>query len=195
LDDVTLRLFERVLVLVVSALAVSSPAWGSPRIFTYSVAFRGSVTTDRSAFVETVARVYADPRGWSLGNEVVFRQVPSGGDFTIWLASPDEMKSFSDACNPAWSCRTGRNVVINDARWVYGSPFWFGALDAYHVMVVNHETGHWLGFGHQPCPASGSRAPVMMQQSEGAAPCEDNVWPLPTERAALAKMLGIRKPM
>jgi Protein of unknown function (DUF3152) len=183
-----------VVLIALIVLVMSSPLVAAQKEFTYNVAFRGSISVDRSSFAREIAKIYGDPRGWSLGNEVAFRQVATGGDFTVWLASPDEMKSFSGACNAAWSCSAGRNVVINEARWVYGSPFWFGALAAYHVMVVNHETGHWFGFGHQPCPGSGSRAPVMMQQSEGAAPCEGNVWPLPTERNALAKLLGIPKP-
>jgi hypothetical protein len=165
-----------------------------PATFTYSVAFRGRITADKNAFAQTVALAYADPRGWSLNHEVIFRRVQRGGNFTVWLASPDQMKSFSSECSPAWSCRTGRNVVINQDRWMYGSPFWYGPLAAYRVMIVNHETGHWFGLGHQACAASGSPAPVMMQQSEGATPCENNVWPLPSERDVLAKMLGLPKP-
>ena len=40
-----------------------------------------------------------------------------------------------------------------------------GDLDAYRSYAVNHEVGHALGMRHQPCPASGAPAPVMMQQS------------------------------
>ena len=48
-------------------------------------------------------------------------------------------------------------------------------------MVVNHETGHWLGHGHLGCPGPGP-APVMMQQSKGRGACSFNPWPLPFER-------------
>jgi hypothetical protein len=47
-------------------------------------------------------------------------------------------------------------------------------------MVVNHETGHWLGLGHAGCPGRGRLAPVMMQQSKGLGGCRFN--PFPTSR-------------
>jgi len=181
------------LAIAVMELGLSWPrsAWAASREITYSVAFRGSIVADRPTFAHTVAKVYADPRGWSLHDQLVFREVQTGGDFTIWLATPDEMKSFSSACSTVWSCRSGRNVVINEARWVYGSPFWYGKLDDYRAMIINHETGHWLGLDHEACAGAGLPAPVMMQQSEGPAPCANNSWPLANERAAVAKSLGL----
>jgi hypothetical protein len=180
--------------ILLTIVALTSPALAAQREFTYSLGFRGAITADRTEFARVVAHVYADPRGWSLGNEILFRRVPDGGDFTIWLASPDVMTLFSSACNAAWSCRAGRDVVINQARWVYGSPFWFGNLSDYRIMIINHETGHWLGLNHERCPATGDLAPVMMQQSEGAAPCESNAWPLATERNTVARLWGVPSP-
>ncbi len=48
-------------------------------------------------------------------------------------------------------------------------------------MVVNHETGHWLGKGHARCPGKGRLAPVMMQQSKGTHGCRFNPWPTAAE--------------
>ena len=55
------------------------------------------------------------------------------------------------------------------------------SLRDYRHLVVNHETGHWLGHGHRGCAGSGP-APVMMQQSTGTGGCTFNPWPLPSER-------------
>ena len=87
-------------------------------------------------------------------------------------------------CSVQWSCRAGRYVVINQMRWKYASPSWNGAgksLRDYRHLVVNHETGHWLGHGHLGCPGPGRLAPVMMQQSKGLDGCRHNPWPLASE--------------
>lgn len=169
-----------------------APAAAAPsRVVTYSIGIRGDVGQDLPAFLSAVDTAYADPRGWSLDGMVEFRRVASGGDLVLWLASPDAMTTFSSGCSPQWSCRVGRSVVINDARFRAGSPYWSGALADYRVLLVNHETGHWIGFDHATCSGAGDDAPVMMQQSKGVGDCVVNVWPLPGERLAAAKLLGV----
>jgi hypothetical protein len=44
-------------------------------------------------------------------------------------------------------------------------------------MVINHETGHWLGQGHRYCPRRGAYAPVMQQQSISLQGCRAHIWP------------------
>jgi len=39
-----------------------------------------------------------------------------------------------------------------------------------------------FGHGHSWCTGGGRRAPVMMQQTKGVAPCRANPWPLAWER-------------
>ena len=75
----------------------------------------------------------------------------------------------------------GRDVVINQTPWLHKTPGFTGDLRAYRHMVLNHETGHWLGLGHLDCSGPGDPAPVMMQQSKGLDACEPNAWPLPAE--------------
>ena len=157
----------------------------------YRVALRGVAAAQSAPFAAAVAAVYADPRGWSLGGKIVFDQVARGGDFTVWLAAADEMRSFSDECTASWSCRVGSAIVINQTRWLTGSPYWSGALEEYRAMLINHETGHFLGLNHAACAGAGLLAPVMMQQSKGPQPCKPNAWPLPAERAKVAKLLGL----
>lgn len=164
--------------------SVSEPVRGKHRVAvrrvaTYSIQTRGRVTADLGVFAKRAAETYADPRGWR-GRGVKFRKVAVGGDFTLVLAEASTLPSFSSACSSEWSCRVGRFVVINQTRWLHASPAWKdlgAALRDYRHMVVNHETGHWLGFGHAYCPAPGRKAPVMQQQSKGLQGCRANPWP------------------
>jgi hypothetical protein len=152
--------------------------------FTYSIATRGQVTASITTFARLAAESYADPRGWrAAGYEI--HQVARGGDFTLVLSNASRMASFGYPCDSTWSCRVGRYVIINQTRWLHASPAWNAAhqpLRAYRHMVVNHETGHWLGHHHLTCPGPGKLAPIMMQQSKGLHGCRFNPVPLPSER-------------
>ncbi len=173
-----------VVVALVASL-VSVPAAraepGGLRLYQYSVQGRGNVS-DLEAFATAAAETYADPRGWNRGGTVRFERVASGGDFTLWLAAAGQVATFGGACDAIWSCRNGRNVVINEDRWLAASAAWTGAgssLRDYRHMVVNHETGHWLGLGHVNCAAPGSAATIMQQQSMDLQGCTPNPWPQP----------------
>lgn len=172
-----------------------SPARGRPAlpppdiIYTYSVSSAGPVTSDVEEFAAHAAVTLNDPRGWALDGAIAFRRVPEGGDFTLWLATPEEVAAWADTCSAEYSCRVGRDVIINDARWAEGAQAWSGPLDAYRRYVVNHEVGHWLGFGHADCPAPDRPAPVMHQQSKGLDGCQPQVWPDDAERGAVRERL------
>lgn len=154
------------------------------RTVTYDVTTRGRITTSVATFKRQAQETYGDARGWRAGG-IAFRQVARGGDFTLVLAEARTLPTFGAECSTYWSCRVGRFVVINQDRWKFASPAWNQAragLRDYRHLVVNHETGHWLGHGHRGCPGPGQPAPVMMQQSKGLDGCRFNPWPTPAER-------------
>ena len=168
----------------------SAEAYAVPvgRRVTYSVTTRGRVTAPMKVFRRQAQQTFDDPRGWRAAG-VQFRRVRRGGDFTLVLAAAGTLPSFSAGCSVQWSCRVGRHVVVNQLRWRHASPAWNRAgrsLRDYRHLVVNHETGHWLGRGHATCRKPG-RAPVMMQQSKGTGRCRFNPWPLPWEAAAVRR--------
>ena len=154
------------------------------RRVTYSVTTRGRTTASLEVFERQAQETYDDPRGWRTGG-VELRRVARGGDFTLVLATAAAVPTFSSQCSSQWSCRVGRFVIINQTRWQHASPAWNAAgrsLRDYRHMVVNHETGHWLGRGHATC-SGGGRAPVMMQQSKGLGGCRFNPFPTGSELA------------
>jgi hypothetical protein len=139
-------------------------------------------------FAAVVAATYADPRGWAANGRLVFRKVATGGDFTIRLSVADRVPGFEPTvCNAIYSCTVGRNVIINESRWRGGPTTfrWPGDLLSYRQMVINHETGHWLGLDHRYCRAAGQPAPIMQQQSKGLQGCTANPWPTAGERTAV----------
>jgi hypothetical protein len=150
---------------------------------TYHVETRGRISADVAAFKRLAQATYDDPRGWR-GGGVAFRRVARGGDLTLVLAEASWLPRFSSQCSAQWSCRVGRFVVINQTRWQHASQMWHrtgGSLRAYRHMVVDHETGHWLGHHHATCPARGALAPVMQTQSKGLDGCRPNPFPVAAE--------------
>jgi hypothetical protein len=180
------RLAVALLAVVVLALGLRAclPTAPVTRTVTYSVAVDGAVTTNVDEFADFAARVYSKPWGWAAAG-IQFVRVPSGGDFTLVLANPRQVENYDPVCDWLYSCTVGRNVVINDIRFQIGSTAFPGSLDDYRSMVINHETGHWLGLGHAYCAGPGQLAPVMQQQSIDMQGCEINSWPLPNELDAV----------
>lgn len=187
----------------VSVPKIATPAWlsaqgaqtqtSAAREVTYVVASKGSVTASLDEFASQVNQTLNSPQGWSrLG--VRFVRVESGGQFTAWLTEASQVPSFSPSgCDAIVSCTVGNNVIINETRWLNGADAWNaagGSLRDYRHMVVNHETGHWLGHGHEYCAGAGQPAPVMQQQTINMQGCTPNPWP--QQHELYAPKLGIR---
>ncbi len=174
--------------------AVLLTACGPERVYQYRIMTRGPVSTNVEQFAGQVQRGLNDRRGWSLGGAIEFRRTNGPADFTVWLSTAGSVPSFSSMCSTQWSCRVGPNVIINEDRWRGATATWPYGVATYRNYVVNHEVGHWLGWGHIPCAGPGRRAPVMAQQSKGGAAlgrCRFNVWPTEYERQVTAARHGV----
>lgn len=174
--------------------------------FSYSVEIEDGIDTVDFGGDDSVARMVdatlANPKSWTTGGEVAFRRVSDAEpSFRVSLASPMTVREncgydieLESSC---YNSSTGR-VYLNLARWVRGARSFQGDIGSYRQYLVNHEVGHAIGFpAHEPCPADGVLAPVMMQQTfgvnnsdihrldpEGVVPdndftCRYNAWPFP----------------
>ena len=158
---------------------------------TYDVTTKGTVYASLAEFKLLANQTLNDGRGWARMN-VKFTEVVSGGMFTLVLAEASQLPTYSSGCSSDYSCRAGRYVVINQDRWMGATSSWNsagGSLRDYRHMVVNHETGHWLGHDHESCGGAGQPAPVMQQQSISLQGCSFNPWPLASE--LYSSQLGI----
>jgi hypothetical protein len=182
---------------VESAQPASVALIGRPlgrKTYSYCTAGRGVPESEVQGMTDIIHSTLNAKRGWSLGGNVAFNKSTTQCDFTIWLAAAEQMPSFGAICDAIWSCAVPPDVIFNFDRWRYTSDPWKesgGSLQDYRAMVVNHEVGHWLGFGHSDCPAAGQPAPVMQQQSIDLQGCVFNPWPSATERSALKNYLGL----
>ena len=156
---------------------------GTKKVYRYSVALETALKSkiDLPAAAEEIQQTFADPRGWSSkGFGFVRVADPKKADFTVKIVTPPTVDRlcYPLATNGLVNCRAGKNVVLNGDRWMHGVPSWKGKT-GYRQYLVNHETGHFLGYGHEYCSGYGKLAPVMQQQSGSTRGCEPNPWVRP----------------
>ena len=149
------------------------------RLTTYRVEVEEGLPLDADEVAREVERTLSDPRGWRSRGHLLVRGDDSTTALRIVLASP---VTADRLCAPLLtrgrlSCRNGSNVVLNAWRWQHGAETYGEDLAGYRRYLVNHETGHALGYGHLGCPEPGAPAPVMVQQTKTLLGCAPNPWP------------------
>jgi Protein of unknown function (DUF3152) len=161
----------------------SGPVVGRGLVYRYQVAAEAGAGLDAADFATAVEATLADPRSWTARGRWGFQRVGPGEphDFVVRLATPATVDRICGAAgiqtSGEVSCRAGGDVVINLRRWLLGIPAYAGHVRDYQHLVVNHEVGHFLGFGHTGCPGRGKPAPAMMPQYFGLDGCTPNAWP------------------
>ncbi|MGW7164579.1 DUF3152 domain-containing protein [Streptomyces sp. NPDC054884] len=173
------------------AIAGVAKAPGKGRKYTYRVDVEQGLGLDGELFAQAVQKTLNDDRSWAHGGARTFERIHSGKpDFVISLASPGTTavwcaKSGLDTTQDNVSCDSAatERVMINAYRWAQGSPTFGDQLYAYRQMLINHEVGHRLGFGHVTCDKDGELAPVMQQQTKfldhDGIHCLPNAWAYP----------------
>ena len=150
------------------------------------VAMETNIAVDMAGFAAKIDQTLGDARSWIAGGTFRLQRVPATAkyDFTIYLATEATSTKMCAAggtdTGTYTSCRTVGKVIINLDRWYLSAPDYVNAnipLDTYRTYVINHESGHQFGHGHELCPGKGKPAPVMEQQTLGLHGCVANPWP------------------
>jgi hypothetical protein len=165
----------------------SSGVHGSGPLQRFVVEVEDGIDVDGAGFAAAVEATLGDPRSWGNGGRMSVQRVGAAEatagayDFRVSLVSPGSMERYCPGVGTGGytSCRFGERAVINLARWETAVPDYAGDIRTYRQYVVNHEVGHALGNGHEPCAGRGRVAPVMHQQTLGLDGCTKNAWPYP----------------
>ncbi|CAL9445136.1 DUF3152 domain-containing protein [Streptomyces sp. Tu 3180] len=164
---------------------------GTGQKITYRVDVEQGLGLDGELFAEAVQKTLNDDRSWAHNGARTFERIHSGRpDFVITLASPGTTadwcaKSGLDTTVDNVSCDSAatERVMINAYRWAQGAEPYGDEIHAYRQMLINHEIGHRLGYGHVTCDKDGELAPVMQQQTKfvdhDGIDCRPNPWPYP----------------
>jgi hypothetical protein len=156
----------------------------------FRVAVEKGSNEDSAGFAAQVEATLGDKRSW-IGDGKLRLQRVSGSEkaaFTVYLVTRDTAGrmcriggvNITVHGRPYTSCRSTGRVIINLDRWrLSAKPYRDGKvpLTVYRQYVVNHETGHELGYHHEGCPKRGGPAPVMVQQTLTVRGCVPYAWP------------------
>ncbi len=171
--------------------SISGPVLGNSGVVKrFRVAVESNVAGELTEFGATLEQVLGDPRSWTAGGQHRFQRVAEGEpyDFTAYLVTRDTAYKMCKVNGvdirqngvPYTSCRQWKKVIINLDRWRLSVPDYVNGgtpLQTYREYVINHETGHELGRGHEQCLGPGKPAPVMQTQTLGLKGCTAYPWP------------------
>ncbi|MGE5827825.1 MAG: DUF3152 domain-containing protein [Micromonosporaceae bacterium] len=157
---------------------------GSKEFISYRVEVEQATGLNAASVATMVDATLGHPdRGWTVGGWRFQRtDLPASQvGMVVRVATPATVDKICGAAGVntggVVSCRAGKLVMINLTRWTVGIPAYADVND-YRHLVINHEVGHRLGFGHTTCQTTGlPEAPVMMTQYYGLNGCTPNVWP------------------
>ena len=149
--------------------------------FNYGIKIEPSLGLDPLCIKNLMFLILNNDLGWTNVVEKSFQLTSvEDSDYVYIFASPEKTDELCAPIetNSIYSCRNENNIVLNFFRWQEGAIDFNNDMETYRIYLINHETGHILGWGHVGCPKEGAIAPVMMQQSKGTNGCVPYGWPV-----------------
>lgn len=158
----------------------TGPVVGTGELWRYRVEVEDGTGVDPAGFGRAVQDILDHPRGWTRASGISLQRVDGEAEIVIRLATTftTETECPGAGTKGYFSCAADERAIINLDRWRSGAPPSKLPIARYRAYVVSHEVGHVLGHDHVGCPAPGTPAPVMMQQSKSIGGCTPNPWPV-----------------
>jgi uncharacterized protein DUF3152 len=159
---------------------VRAPSGGG-RLIRYDVKVEDNLDIDPDEAARIIAGVLNDKRSWRGSGRVRFELVSGDSEraeLHAYIVTPGTTDRLCAplATQGEVSCQNGNRVVLNAKRWQLGAKAYGRDLTNYRRYLVNHEFGHYIGYGHVECPGRGRLAPIMLQQTKGLDGCRKNPW-------------------
>jgi len=147
----------------------------------YALKIQSEINLDPLCMKNLLFLILNNEKGWTniTGKGFQLTSVEDS-DFVFIFATPEKTDElcYPLETNGIYSCRNETEIIINNFRWKEGAVDFGRDIETYRLYLINHETGHLLGWAHKECPKEGAIAPVMMQQSKGTNGCLPYGWPV-----------------
>lgn len=147
----------------------------------YALKIQSEINLDPICMKNLLFLILNNEKGWTniTGKGFQLTSVEDS-DFVFIFATPEKTDElcYPLETNGIYSCRNESEIIINNFRWKEGAVDFGKDIETYRLYLINHETGHLLGWPHKECPKEGAIAPVMMQQSKGTNGCLPYGWPV-----------------
>jgi len=151
------------------------------RKINYALKIQSEINLDPICIKNLLFLILNNEKGWTniTGKGFQLTSVEDS-DFVFIFATPEKTDElcYPLETNGIYSCRNETEIIINNFRWKEGAVDFGRDIETYRLYLINHETGHLLGWQHKECPKEGAIAPVMMQQSKGTNGCLPYGWPV-----------------
>jgi ssRNA-specific RNase YbeY (16S rRNA maturation enzyme) len=159
----------------------AKPASDDGRLIRFDVKVEKNLDIPADEAARLIADILNDRRSWRGTGRWRFELVSADSDqaeLHTYIVTPGTTDRL---CAPLQtrgevSCQTGDRVVLNAKRWQFSAKSYGTDLANYRRYLVNHEFGHYIGYGHVNCPGRGQLAPIMLQQTKGLDGCRKNPW-------------------
>ncbi len=147
----------------------------------YALKIQSEINLDPLCMKNLLFLILNNEKGWTNVTGKGFQLTSvEDSDFVFIFATPEKTDElcYPLETNGIYSCRNESEIIINNFRWKEGAADFGRDIETYRLYLINHETGHLLGWQHKECPKEGAIAPVMMQQSKGTNGCLPYGWPV-----------------
>jgi hypothetical protein len=158
----------------------AKPASDDGRLIRYDVKVEKNLDISADEAAKLIAGILNDERSWRGTRRWRFELVNDSdqAELHAYIVTPGTTDRL---CAPLQtrgevSCQNGNRVVLNAKRWQFGAKSYGTDLTNYRRYLVNHEFGHYIGYGHVNCSGRGQLAPIMLQQTKGLDGCRKNPW-------------------